>query len=111
MPMPHWDWNTAAGPPGSRVSALAPAGGDEQPAVLPRADEPVRFEKHIRTLFRRRDRDSMRFAFDLHSYEDVRQHAEAILERVRGGTMPCDGAWPREKVAAFERWVSEGAGR
>ena len=24
MPMPHWDWHTAAGSPGSRVSALAP---------------------------------------------------------------------------------------
>ena len=22
MPMPHWDWNTAAGPPGSRISAV-----------------------------------------------------------------------------------------
>ena len=24
MQMPHWDWQTAAGPPGSRISALVP---------------------------------------------------------------------------------------
>lgn len=31
MPMPHWDWHTAAGPPGSRVSALAPQATEEDP--------------------------------------------------------------------------------
>ena len=42
MPMPHWDWNTGAGPPGSRISALAPPAEDEPdaPIVLPAADEP-----------------------------------------------------------------------
>ncbi len=50
----------------------------------------------------------MRFAFDLWSVPDVRTHAQAILARLRAGTMPCDGAWPAEKVAIFERWVSEG---
>ena len=108
MPMPRWDWQTAAGPPGSRISALQPTSEEKRPAVLPHPDEPVRFEKHVRTLFRHRDRDSMRFAFDLFAYDDVKQNAHAILERVRSGTMPCDGAWPQEKVAAFERWVSTG---
>ncbi len=60
MPMPHWDWNTSAGPPGGRISALQPATEDERPAVLPQADEPVSFEKHVATLFRHRDRQSMR---------------------------------------------------
>jgi len=50
----------------------------------------------------------MTFAFDLWSYDDVRTHADAILARVRNGTMPCDGAWPSEKVETFERWVSSG---
>ena len=109
MPMPRWDWSTAAGPPGRRLSALAaPAAEPEEPVVLPAADEPVRFEKHVRLLFRARDRDSMRFAFDLWAYDDVREHADAILERLRNGTMPCDGAWPAERVAVFERWVAEG---
>jgi CDGSH-type Zn-finger protein/truncated hemoglobin YjbI len=102
MPMPRWDWNTAAGPPGSRVSALAPPEQDDEPEPpLPAADEPVRFGPHIRPLFRRRDQRSMSFAFDLWSYEDVSRHAEAILGRLRGGTMPCDGPWPQEKIEVF----------
>jgi CDGSH-type Zn-finger protein/truncated hemoglobin YjbI len=109
MPMPHWDWNTAAGPPGSRVSALAPPEQDDEPEPpLPAADEPVRFGPHIKPLFRRRDQRSMSFAFDLWSYEDVSRHAEAILGRLRNGTMPCDGPWPREKIEVFARWVSTG---
>ena len=50
----------------------------------------------------------MKFAFDLWSYDDVRTNAEAILERVKAGTMPCDGAWPREWVEVFERWTQAG---
>jgi CDGSH-type Zn-finger protein/truncated hemoglobin YjbI len=107
MPMPHWDWQTAAGPPGSRMSALAPSGEtDEQPVVLPAKDEPVTFDKHIKTLFRRHDRQSMQFAFDLWSYDDAKAHARDILERVQSGSMPCDGAWPPEKVDTFQRWVA-----
>ncbi len=47
----------------------------------------------------------MSFVFDLWSYEDVRIHADAILVRLRNGTMPCDGAWPPEQIEVFERWV------
>jgi CDGSH-type Zn-finger protein/truncated hemoglobin YjbI len=111
MPMPHWGWNTAAGPPGSRVTALEPAAEEDQPAVLPHLDEPVSFEKHIKTLFRYRDRQSMRSAFDLWAYDDVRQNAHAILERVRSGSMPCDGPWPPEKTDAFSRWITTGMRR
>ena len=50
----------------------------------------------------------MKFAFDLASYADVNTHADAILERVRNGTMPCDGPWPQERVTAFARWVAAG---
>lgn len=112
MPMPRWDWNTGAGPPGSRPSALAPRAEEpEEPVVLPAADEPVGFEEHIRPLFRSRDRQSMSFAFDLWSYEDVKEHGEAIIERVKNGSMPCDGAWPEEKIEVFERWVEGGMPR
>jgi hypothetical protein len=76
--------------------------------VLPGAEEPVSFEKHVQTLFSERDRQSMKSAFDLWSYDDVKQNAEAILDQVRKGSMPCDGAWPPEKVDTFDRWVSTG---
>jgi hypothetical protein len=108
MPMPRWDWQTAAGPPGSRVSALAPPAVEEPEPALPAADEPVRFEQHVKPLFRRRDRRSMQFAFDLWSHDDVRQHAQAILDRLAAGTMPCDGPWPQEKTDVFRRWVDAG---
>jgi truncated hemoglobin YjbI/CDGSH-type Zn-finger protein len=105
MPVPHWDWRTAAGPPGSRVSALAAPAGPDAPVVLPAADEPVRFGKHVKQLFRPRDRQSMSFAFDLWAYADVKAHAAAILHRLQTGSMPCDGPWPPEKVAVFRRWM------
>lgn len=112
MPMPHWDWTTGAGAPGDRISALAsPDAEDEPPVVLPADDEPVRFEKHIKPLFRQRDRQSMKFAFDLWAYEDVSTHAAAILERLDNGTMPCDGAWPPEKIKIFQRWSTSGMGK
>jgi CDGSH-type Zn-finger protein/truncated hemoglobin YjbI/ferredoxin len=109
MPMPHWDWNTAAGPPGSRVSALAPPQETEtRPVTLPADGEPVRFDAHVKTMFRSRDRQSMLFAFDLWSYDDVAAHADAILARLRDGTMPCDGAWPQAQIEAFARWTETG---
>jgi CDGSH-type Zn-finger protein/truncated hemoglobin YjbI len=111
MPMPHWDWATGAGPPGSRISALP--GGEpeatETSVVLPGDADELSFERHVRQLFRERDRRSMRFAFDLWSYEDVRQHAPEILERVRNGTMPCDGAWPEAWVDTLDRWIAAGS--
>jgi CDGSH-type Zn-finger protein len=110
MPMPHWDWKTAAGPPGARISALAPATDVVAPAVsLPGPDEPVGFAAHVKAMFRDRDRKSMLFAFDLWSFEDVRTHGTPILERLRNGSMPCDGAWPAEQVAVFARWIAEGS--
>ena len=59
-------------------------------------------------MFRERDRTSMRFAFDLWSYDEVRANAQGILGRIRAGTMPCDGAWPGEWVEVFERWTQSG---
>jgi len=66
------------------------------------------FERDIKTLFRQKDRDSMRFAFDLWSFDDVSQHADEIRRRVDEGTMPCDGAWSAEQVATFSRWIDAG---
>jgi hypothetical protein len=50
----------------------------------------------------------MTFAFDLWAYDDVRTNADAILERLRSGSMPCDGAWPDEQVGLFQRWIVSG---
>ena len=66
------------------------------------------FEREIKTLFRQKDRDAMRFAFDLWSFDDVCTHADAIQRRVDEGTMPCDGAWSAEQVATFSRWIDAG---
>jgi hypothetical protein len=71
-------------------------------------DEPISFERDIKPLFRERDRNSMKWAFDLWSGEDVARNGTAILERLRDGTMPCDGAWPDDRIAVFEDWVEAG---
>ena len=76
--------------------------------TLPGPDEPVTYDAHIKGLFRPDDRESMGFAFDLWAYADVAENAEAILERLQDGLMPCDSPWPRERVALFERWMQEG---
>lgn len=66
------------------------------------------FARDIQPLFREDDRASMEFAFDLWNYQDVRAHAEDILERLTEGTMPCDGEWPEEQIAQLRRWVEAG---
>ena len=66
------------------------------------------FETDIKPLFRDGDRRSMEFAFDLWSYDDVSQNADAILGRLRNGSMPCDGAWPEDQVERFQGWIESG---
>jgi len=108
---PAWDWGPA-GPPAEEpatATVLANAGADDQEEVtLPGPDEPVSFAAHVKPLFREHDRQSMSFAFDLWSGDDVRAHAAEILERLGDGTMPCDGAWPPERVEVFKRWTESG---
>jgi CDGSH-type Zn-finger protein/truncated hemoglobin YjbI len=109
MPMPQWDWSTAAGAPGTRVSALEPEATEaDTEVVLPAEGEIVSFAAHIKPLFRQRDRKSMKFAFDLWSYDDVKRNAKGILARLQDGSMPCDGAWSAETVDAFRRWAESG---
>jgi hypothetical protein len=69
----------------------------------------VGYETDVKPLFREGDRSSMLFAFDLWSYDDVREHAAAILGRLEDGSMPCDGAWPAERVEVFRSWLAQGA--
>jgi hypothetical protein len=68
------------------------------------------FAKDIRPLFRDTpDVDSMKeYGLDLSSYSEVKGQAEIIYERLQDGSMPCDGAWPEERLALFRRWMDEG---
>jgi hypothetical protein len=86
---------------GAPVSTAAPKLDREGATQM----QPTGYEEHVKAMFRPRDRQSMQFAFDLWSYDDVAAHADDILARVRAGTMPCDGAWPKEQVDAFQRWI------
>jgi hypothetical protein len=72
------------------------------------AAEPPSFERDIRPLFREEDVEMMSFAFDLSSYDDVREYAKDIYERVADGTMPCDRAWPAERVKLLRAWIDAG---
>ena len=47
--------------------------------------------------------------FDLWSYDDVKANADAILQEVETGAMPCDGPWPAGKVDTFRSWLAAGA--
>jgi truncated hemoglobin YjbI len=107
LPVPRWWWVCDAYPD-ARVSAVAPQPEEETAVTLPTADEPVGFDANIKPLFREQDRGAMSWAFDLWSYDDVSANADAILGRLKNGTMPCDGAWPDEQVDVFARWVNEG---
>ena len=71
----------------------------------------ISFETDIKPLFRQGDRESMESHFDLWSHDDVSEHADAILARLRDGSMPCDGAWPKEQVDLFQSWAESGKPR
>ena len=88
------------------TSRFTTGGGEAAATAI--EEEPMHFDQDIKPLFRERDRDSMRFAFDLWSPDDVSTHADAILGRLEAGSMPCDGAWPAERIALFRRWIDAG---
>lgn len=67
------------------------------------------FEADVRPLFREFDRTSMLKAFDLWNYDDVRTHQDAIVAALAHGGMPCDGAWPAERVDVLRAWVADGS--
>ena len=69
---------------------------------------PVSFATDVKPLFREKDRNSMETHFDLWSYDDVSDAAARILAKLESGTMPCDGAWPQDRIDLFRRWVDDG---
>jgi hypothetical protein len=88
-----------------RCNRRSPTGRESDVSTT---DEPISFDRDIKPLFRDRDRESMSSHFDLWSHDDVTRASDAILARLRDGSMPCDGAWPDERVALFEDWVAAG---
>jgi hypothetical protein len=69
------------------------------------------FARDIRPLFRDIDVQHMSFAFDLASYDDVKNNSAKILGRLRaetGGVMPPDAPWPADRINLFARWIQEG---
>ena len=94
----------AASPP----STTARTGAGRARSCCPARTSRSATSQHIKALFRDRDRRSMSFAFDLWSYQDVSANAEPILERLQAGSMPCDGAWPREKMRSSHAGFSTG---
>lgn len=66
------------------------------------------FAQDIRPLFRDKDVQEMRYAFDLRNYDEVKSHAQAIYDRLRDGSMPCDGVWAEDRIALFRQWMEDG---
>jgi len=79
--------------------------------MQPGQTERIGFDENIKPLFREKDRAAMIKAFDLWNYEDVVKNASAIAHALSSGAMPCDGAWPPERVALLQRWVEAGTPR
>jgi hypothetical protein len=96
--------------PPEKVALFAQWISDGKLEKAPPARPPVTFVADIKPLFRPRDIGAMRNfgGFDLSKYQDVVTHADNILTRLQAGDMPCDGAWPSERVALFAQWISDG---
>jgi hypothetical protein len=74
------------------------------------------FQADILPLFTERDIHAMSKAFNLGSYEDVKSHAAAIYDRIRGiggavmqpppprGEAP----WPQSRIDLFAKWMADG---
>ena len=74
------------------------------------------FAADIRPLFTDRDVHAMSKAFNLASYDDVKTHAPAIYDRIRGiggAVMPPtpprgEGPWPQSRIELFAQWMADG---
>ena len=68
------------------------------------------FAKDIRPLFRDDpDISSMKdYGLDLSSYSQVEAKAQSICATLLDGSMPCDGAWPSDRIGLFKKWMDEG---
>ena len=78
--------------------------------------KPTSFQTDIRPLFTERDIRGMSKALNLGSYDDVKKHASAIYDRIRGiggAVMPPpppngEGPWPQSRIELFAEWMTDG---
>jgi hypothetical protein len=78
--------------------------------------KPTSFQADIRPLFTERDIEGMKKGFNLASYDEVKTHAAAIYDRIRGiggALMPPlpprgEGPWPQARIELFAKWMSDG---
>jgi hypothetical protein len=74
------------------------------------------FQTDIRPLFTERDIRGMSKAFNRGSYDDVKKHAAAIYDRIRGiggAVMPPpppngEGPWPQSRIELFAKRMTDG---
>jgi hypothetical protein len=74
------------------------------------------FATDIRPLFTERDIQGMAKGFNLASYDEVKAHAAAIYDRIRGmggAVMPPppprgEGQWPQPRIDLFAKWLADG---
>ena len=74
------------------------------------------FQADILPLFTDRDIHAMSKAFNLANYDDVKAHAAAIYDRIRGiggAIMPPppprgEGPWPESRIEIFAKWMRTG---
>jgi hypothetical protein len=70
------------------------------------------FQTDIRPLFTERDIQGMSKAFNLGSYDDVKKHAAAIYDRIRGigGAVmpPPPPRGEQSRIELFAKWMSDG---
>ena len=74
------------------------------------------FQADIRPLFTQRDIEGMKKGFNLASYDEVKAHAAAIYDRIRGiggAVMPPppprgEGPWPQARIELFAKWMTDG---
>jgi hypothetical protein len=72
---------------------------------------PLSFETDIRPMFRDIDvRHMQPHGYDLNSYGDVKQKAQAIYNAVLNRSMPPnpDDAWSPQMCATFKAWIDQG---
>ena len=74
------------------------------------------FRADILPLFTERDIQGMIKGFNLASYDEVKAHASAIYDRIRGiggAVMPPppprgEGPWPQSRIDLFAKWIADG---
>jgi hypothetical protein len=75
------------------------------------------FANDVRLLFKQVDIDHMQWFCDLANYDDVKAHAQEILNRLKGVGGPImppppakggEGPWSADNIALFQKWIDGG---